>query len=581
MHKRFYIIGLLLLLLVACTGDKEVRAVLERAEAMMESCPDSAYAELQTLFDGRDTSLLPLGEIREGLGSGERVYALLLLAEASNKLYKQMPSDTVFQEVVDYYDSHGDANQRMKAYYLMGCIYRDHHEAPLALQWHLDAVEQADTLAANCDYLTLMRIYGQMAEIYHSQLMPLEEIDANNQYSRCAAKLDKTYERIRGIELQLNAYSLFGDTTTILTLTDSVHDLYLQADMPQAAASVYYAAIYILLARHDYPKAKQLMDIFEHESGLFDLEGNIRKGREHYYCAKGFYYQGINMLDSAEFYYRKLLHFHYDYDAYKGLLRLSEQRHQPDSIIKYLPYFETAHNAVINNLRFESTQQAQSMYDYSRNQKIAYEKEIESKNKQIIIIVLCFLMTLTVFAISYLYRKRKRLYLKAIKLIGQEKNAKWKVINRAERQAIQLSQKRETISSLETKNKELRSQLHPRNCLSAETMLLDSKEVKEVTKYVSESGIPTGDEWKNLERAFMKYLPNFYALLNSHRLENIEKRICYLTFMGIKPKVISLLLNISPTYLSNIRKGIKEKLEVNTKQGFESIVLQFVKASRE
>ena len=532
MHKGIYIIGLLLLLLASCTGDREVRALLDRAET-------------------------------------------------ANKLYQPLPSDTVFQEVVDYYNRHGDANERMKAYYLMGCIYRDRHEAPMALQWYLDAVEQADTLADDCDYLTLMKVYGQMAGIYHSQLMPIEEIESRRMFSKCAERMDSTYYAIRGIEKQLDAYSILGDTTMMLALTDSVHNLYLQAGMPQAAASVYPPAIYICLARHDYSKAKQLMDVFEQESGLFDAEGNISKGREHYYCAKGAYYKGIYKLDSAEYYYRKLLTYNYSYNAYKGLIQLFEFRHQPDSIIKYIPYFETAHNAEINHLRFESTQQVQSMYNYSRNQKIAYEKEIESKNKQIIIIILCFLITLTIYAISYLYRKRKRLYLKAIKLIDQEKNAKWKVINRAERQAIQLSQKRETINSLETKNKELRSQLHPRNNLLAETMLLDSKEVKAVTKYVSESGIPTGDEWKNLERAFIKYMPNFYALLNSHRLESFEKRVCYLTFMGIKPKYMSLFLKISPTYLSNIRKGIKEKLEVNTKQDFESIVLQFVKASRE
>ena len=66
MRKGFYIVGVLLLLLAACTGDREVRAVLERADAVMESCPDSAYAELQSLFDGKETSLLPLGETREG-----------------------------------------------------------------------------------------------------------------------------------------------------------------------------------------------------------------------------------------------------------------------------------------------------------------------------------------------------------------------------------------------------------------------------------------------------------------------------------------------------------------------------------
>ena len=202
MHKGLYIIGLLLLLFVACTGDREVRAVLERAET-------------------------------------------------ANKLYKPLPSDTVFQEVVDYYDRHGDANERMKAYYLMGCIYRDRHEAPMALQWYLDAVEQADTLAADCDYLTLMKVYGQMADIYHSQLMPSEEIEAYRHFSKCAEMMDSTYYAIRGIEFQLGAYQLLSDTAMILALTDSVHNLYQKAGMPQAAASVYPPAIHIYLARHD------------------------------------------------------------------------------------------------------------------------------------------------------------------------------------------------------------------------------------------------------------------------------------------------------------------------------------------
>ena len=573
MHKGIYIIGLLLLLLASCTGDREVRALLERAEALMESNPDSAYETL---------SSLPLkgGELKGG-SKADYMHTLLLLAEASNKLYKPLPSDTVFQDVVDYYDRHGDANRQLKAYYLMGCIYRDRHEAPMALQWYLDAIEKADTLADDCDYLTLMKIYGQMSDIYHSQLMPLEEIESRRQFSKCAEKAGDTYQVIRGIEKQLGAYQLMNDTAMILSLTDSVHDLYLQAGMLQAAASVFPSAIHIYLDQQNYPKAKQLMDVFETQSVLFDSEGNIAKTREHYYSSKGLYYEGISKLDSAKYYYHRLAESGYTLDAYRGLIRVFRKQHLADSVLSTVQLYEQAYLISVNQKDINAMRQVQSMYDYSRNQKIAYQKEIESKNRQIAIIVLCFMMALTIYIISYLYRKRKHLYLKAIKLINREKSAKWKIINRAERQAMQLSQKRDAISTLETKNKELRSQLHPHNNLSAETMLLDSKEVKAVTKYVSGSGMPTGDEWKNLERAFMKYMPNFYAFLNSHRLESLEKRVCYLTFMGIKPKVISLLLEISPTYLSNIRKGIKEKLEVNTKQSFESIILQSVKTLRE
>ena len=571
MKKLLYIL-VVMGILTACEfhRDKAVKTLLDSVSVVMEEHPERA-----------DTLLSSLENSVTELSTPQRIQFYLLRAEASYKLDKQMPSDTVFQEVVDYYDRHGNANQRMKAYYLMGGIYRYRHEAPMALQWYLDATEQADTLSPDCDNWTLMKVYGQMADLYHSQLMPLEEIAAHRQFSKYAEKAGNTYQAIRGIEFQLGAYQLMGDTAMILALTDSVHKLYTQADMPQAAASVYHAAIYILLARHEYPKAKELMDIFEHESGLFDAKGSIAKSREHYYCAKGLYYEGIGKLDSAEYYYRRLLPYGFELDAYRGMIGVFRKQQLADSVLYIVQLYEQAYQAYVNHKDIDAMRQVQSMYDYSRNQKIAYEEMIESKNKLIIIIVLCFMMILTIYAISYLYRKRKHLYIKAIKLIYREKNAKWKIINQAERQAMQLRKKRETISTLETKNKELRSQLHPRNNLLAETMLMNSDEVKAVTQYVSMSGFPTGDEWKNLERAFMKYMPNFYALLNSHRLESLEKRICYLTFMGIKPKVIALLLDISPTYLSNIRKGIKEKLEVNTKQSFESIVLQFVKILRE
>ena len=31
------------------------------------------------------------------------------------------------KEVVDYYDRHGSANERMLANYVLGCVYRDMH----------------------------------------------------------------------------------------------------------------------------------------------------------------------------------------------------------------------------------------------------------------------------------------------------------------------------------------------------------------------------------------------------------------------------------------------------------------------
>jgi len=573
MRKGFYIVGVLLLLLAACTGDREVRAVLERADAVMESCPDSAYAELQSLFDGKETSLLPFGETREGLSRSDRAYALLLLADATNKLCKQMPSDTVFQEVVDYYDRHGNANQRMKAYYLMGCIYRDRHEAPMALQWYLDAVEQADTLAADCDYLTLLSVYGQMADVYHSQVMPIEEISAYNQYSRCAAKINNTYEYIRGIELQLNAYNLLSDTAKILTLTDSVHDLYLQAGMPQAAASVYTPAIYLYIVKRDYPKAKQLMDIFEQQSGLFDEEGNIEPHREGYYLSKGQYYQGINQFDSAVYYYRRVQQYGYYMMAYNGLYSVYWQQQMMDSVVKYSLLYRQSLKDNAKTQQQEAMVMVKALYDYNRQQKIANEKEIEliRRTNLFIYIIIGVVLLAALYSVWYIrnkraakeaMRKKEQLYADTLHSAKALLASKEKELEELTQRNLSLEEResilRQEIADAKTRIKVLESstpmqELLPHN--QEEEMLADPVVVKfhQSAYSIEKTQRLTQDDWDELSQLVENRLPRLYAsIANNERLTPEKKMIVFLVRLKFKNSEIMNLLGLpKPQMITN------------------------------
>ena len=129
------------LLFSACTSDPQTEALLQRAGSVMESHPDSAYRLLD--------SITPfMASKPEAL----RMRHMLLSTQAKNKLYLPLPSDTLFQDVVDYYDDHGTANQQLMAHYLLGCIFRDRGEAPLALQCYKEAVGKVDTLSGDCDY---------------------------------------------------------------------------------------------------------------------------------------------------------------------------------------------------------------------------------------------------------------------------------------------------------------------------------------------------------------------------------------------------------------------------------------------
>ena len=55
-----------------------------------------------------------------GSREAQRMHYLLLLIDTQNKSDSVFRSDSIQRLLVDYYDSHGTANEKMLAYYLLG-----------------------------------------------------------------------------------------------------------------------------------------------------------------------------------------------------------------------------------------------------------------------------------------------------------------------------------------------------------------------------------------------------------------------------------------------------------------------------
>ena len=121
-----------------------------------ETNPDSALILLSN-FD----------QDKNHWSKGDRMYYELVKLKAENKNFAVFTTDTIINEVVDYFQDHGTANERMLAYYLQGRVYSDMGEAPQALQAYYDAIESADTTSSDCDYQTLIPVYGQMSTLFH------------------------------------------------------------------------------------------------------------------------------------------------------------------------------------------------------------------------------------------------------------------------------------------------------------------------------------------------------------------------------------------------------------------------------
>ena len=82
----------------------------------------------------------------------------LLRAEEMNRNYQSMDTLKGMEQVADYYRPFLGRSQRyMRALYILGCVYRDRGDAPMALHYYQEAVSQADTTDADCDPKTPLR----------------------------------------------------------------------------------------------------------------------------------------------------------------------------------------------------------------------------------------------------------------------------------------------------------------------------------------------------------------------------------------------------------------------------------------
>ena len=228
------LLSLAAVMLFSGTCSSPYDARLQHIDSLMDSNPQAAYDNL-SLFDS-----LPL---YDGDRAGQ-MRLQLLLAKAQNKLYRPMPSDSSFMEVVSYYDSHGSANDRMLSRYLQGCIYRDMDNGPKAVRCYLEALELADTTSKDCNYSMLSKIQGQLATVYNANGMYVKALEADSQASIYAKKAGNIYDFIRQKEFVGGDYYALHDTVRAIKTAKECIRLYEKHGMPEYAAGACPTIIY-------------------------------------------------------------------------------------------------------------------------------------------------------------------------------------------------------------------------------------------------------------------------------------------------------------------------------------------------
>jgi hypothetical protein len=325
----------------------------------------------------------------------------------------------------------------MRAHYILGRTYADMGEAPAAVNAYLDAADAADTIAADCDYYTLTALYGQMAHLYHAHYLPEDEFKALLQSEHFAWKDHDTLAAIKAYELRERPYFFQKDTDAILTIEKKARELYLMAGKKEYAGRALRVSISLYLDRGQYDETRDAMAIYENESGWFDNNGHIKRGKELYYYDKGRYCLGTGKADSASAYFRRAFEAGYKEAGCKGLLSYFQYVNKPDSIAKYAQLFAAANDSCYYFVNQERVHQISAMYDYTRQKQIADKEAQNAQKARRVRNTLAIIIIITVVFVFFLiYRIKDRARKKYLRLTNAYEKSRLELTAAIDRQQL-------------------------------------------------------------------------------------------------------------------------------------------------
>lgn len=571
-----------LIILFSCRTDRPYPEAMQKAKHCIEQYPDSAL-----------TYLSSLDSVIQHEPEETRMYYGLLTTKAKDKKYIPHKSDSLMKEVVRFYESYGDTDKLMEAYYYLGSVYRDMKDAPRAIA----AFQQAAETGKNSpQYNVLGKIYSQMGTLLAYQ--SLYE-DALKIY-----KISYTY------------YLKQPDTPGLVYALRNQGRMYESLNRLDSAEYYYQAA---------YKKAFELnnqrvINAISTEFGFFYLDlGKLDSAKNVFSKIPEFkddaiYLQGIaqsyqltSQPDSAEFYYLQTLeegkedqNIYLKSKSYEALAKLEAHKGNYHSAFDYARKSLALEDSIEKITRTEAIGKIHALYNYRHTEQENQLLLLKNKQRQIYIYLLIIaLLIMGGFVTFYFYytKKQKRLALEQINRLSRQKEEQEKYsvarqqeneekIQEIKKQLQQTNEENEKISNSQIQDLKKQLSQSEKNQLEAQQKILElSNLLIEAKKYetliqkdtfenspiyelfhkaVSENSKTKikEEDWMVLKQEidkafnnFTKRLKDLYPPITEHELH-----LCYLIKTNIPPTGMAQILSLSTSAISNKRSRLYKKI---------------------
>lgn len=566
MKEKVLYLLLIIMLLASCAGNRKYDDLMQRADSIMNVNDDSAKVAIRML-DGVESQLPEFSK-------AQKMRYELLRHKAMNKAYISFTSDSIMKEVVDYYDHHGSANERMLANYALGCVYRDMHEVPMALEYYNKATEQADTTAADCDYGTLYRVYSQMGFLFSKQYLPYQLLDAFGKAEKYAYLAKDTLNAIINYQNKGDAYDYLGKKDSVVAINLRSANMFKRIGDNYNAAVALGCNYSYYIEMQDTVNAKKAFEAYF--STGYEGNSNYGDAKAFLLCEKGRYYMFVSRLDSAFSCLNQSLKLSKSYSnkaaATKVLAQYYARVNKPVLAMKYALKSSEYNDSDLLAVRESQLQQIQAMYNYGRNQEIARKAEFKAERITMLVYVLIAGGVVIFLLLTHLYLRQlkkkkekivvtKQLYDDSLLKLRQ-KQEELELLRTVNDRKIAdvIKEKEQTINKLEDDLKDIRDK-YSNSSLSDVDILLKESSIYKRIKYLElhPKEAMRENDWIELEETIEQLIPSFIPLLKN-RLNVMAYRICLLVKLEISTSSIAILLGLSSSAISKYRKVMLEKL---------------------
>ena len=553
------------------------------------SCYRSEHTEQQllmmdTLSDENPDTVLTMLDCMDfnAMSKSERMHAELLRGKAMNKAYVNFTTDSVMLEVVDWYERHGNANQKMMAYYILGCAYRDLEDALSALKYLNLAVDAVDESDEDCDLNTLMRVYSQMGGLYQRVAAFENERIADSNAERLAWQICDTLSALRLMRLRASTLYDALQQSEALMILDSIVQFCNEHGLPEQTKNIYPMRIKYHIQTNNASCADSLLREYESKMGIRPSTQDEDIVDITYFYRKGLYYNLVEQPDSAIQMFKRLLQLinkrplytvgrhELREGSYQGLTEAYSLKHNPDSVIKYANLYCQWNDSSTRAKSSEHLLRYQSLYNYTKIQEQALKAEQKASHLRVTMILLVVIGIAIAIIVWSIYQKRlKKERQKQIAtnkeyqllLHELEKSADELLLVKTDSERFQ-REKESEIQKLQTALAMYQDNEQSVEQWSDERAIFACDIAKRLHSLSSHAQKATPNELNCLLVTAQNAFPKFYANITdaSKGLSHTEITISILIRFRFIPSEISLLLGLSSQRITNLKSSVNQKL---------------------